>query len=481
MVIYIKIITFILIAGAPAHLQGSFFSTIFGYGTPSTAEVRTDNGLCVPELNTFKNRLDKCQNPLSKFVGKNLTNATMPYIGLVCSGGGFRSAIAALGLWRGLEKIALLDGVAYNATLSGSTWSSAAWYAHAMNLDELTTYLKVKMNDATNPKKLDLEAIIERLIQKVESGRHFSFNDIYGAFLADVFFRTETQSGQDVFLTDIQPLITEAILPIPLFSAAIGNTEPAYQWTEFSPFETGSTYLNAWIPSSTIGKKFSNGVSYDKKPAEHFGYLLGAFGSAYAVSLVDYLTIIVDELKQKHPSLVLAEETFSLLPFENEFRFSPAKINNFGHKLSSSPLGDLSELTLIDAGIHINMPFIPLFRRGMNVYIVCDASGDTTFAKGEVMQLVAAYAQKNSIPFPPINFDELGNHPVSIWYDVNNPACPVVIYIPNFQEFSTFKFSYSEEEFDRLMSGIENAVINNVDVIKKGINIAVANLEKNRN
>ena len=52
----------------------------------------------------------------------------VPRVALCASGGGYRAMFSTLGFLRGLDQIGCLDGVAYAAGVSGSTWALSQWY-----------------------------------------------------------------------------------------------------------------------------------------------------------------------------------------------------------------------------------------------------------------------------------------------------------------------------------------------------------------
>jgi len=438
-----------------------------------TATVRNETGLSIEELKALENRFWHAHESLEMYLGAPVALNNMPLIGMAVSGGGFRATVAALGLLKGLEKIGLLDSTSYFSTLSGSTWLGASWLTQQKSLTDLEVYLRNKMHAALSINNIDEESIAHKIWHKVLAGRSVCANDIYGGVLGNVFLdRYDGNHGQKTFLADLEEIATSGNYPLPIFTAALGQTDP-YEWAEFTPFDIGSDYLHAWIKPEAFGKKFKNGESFDKRSPEDLAYLLGLFGSAYALScddimkqMVNYITHTFKPNQTKETRNLL---TNLVLAFTDMQRVSPPNIYNFSYKLQNSPLASHKHISFIDAGLAINLPVPPLLRRGLNVYIICDASADGIFPKGSELKKVAEYAKKHDMPFPEIDFETISKKPVSIFYDATNLGVPTVIYIPNFVEISTLDFDYDEKEFSDVLNGIEDAIMTYQYAIKDAI------------
>lgn len=435
----------------------------------SFAPARHGNELCTQEIEAVAARNQYAHATLQNFLQQPLAPQAIPSIGLACSGGGSRAAIATLGVLRGLEKIGLLDGITYAAGVSGSTWTLTSWMYHQqMNLDELTSFLKEKLRTEFSFKNVDRYLVGQRLVKKRKNSKKLSINEIWGSLLTHVFLSTPENTGQNSCISDLAPRTIAGNCPIPLFTAVIGQTSPHYKWAEFSPFEIGSSYLNTWIAPSTFGKKFTGSVTNDQYPGESLGYLLGVFGSAYAANASDAWTRFKTVAKSRYDVTVSAPFLSEFFEKTN-FRISPPHVSNFARLHGPEELRDKELLTFIDAGVACNLPFPPLLRRNVNVYIVCNASG----VPGS-LQLAQTYAQENGFPFPPIDFKNIDTKRLSIHVDKNNSAAPIIIYIPNLHKFPTSKLQYSHQEFDMVLDDMEKAVVEHVDLIKAAIKVAVA-------
>ncbi len=470
-------------------LQHHFFTliplllTVSSMGCPGDqicvtpqAHVRTNNGISSHELQVLLQRRIVNQAALERFSGTTIGQRNVPLIGALCSGGGMRAAIATMGLLCGLEKIGLLDAVTYLTTLSGSTWTASAWLHHQHPLPILRNYLKNRFTSLFSSNYLHVSAIVQALTNKRNAGHSLSLNDLYGALIANTFLADTTttgNSGQSVQLSDFTAPLRSGMYPIPLFTSIIGETYPNYIWLEYSPFEVGSTELETWIPAHAIGKKFDGGISFDAGQVEQLSFLLGAFGSIYAGNAVD-LVLAMKETVEADFDVSISSSWFDWLPGGNT-RFLPPTIPNFTYKLPHCQLSKLERLTLVDAGLAINLPFPPLLRRNICLYIVCDASSDADSATGGAMRKAETYARFHDLPFPHIDYGILPLEDLSVWADPKDPLVPVIIFIPNHVPFSTFKFSYTPDEFEALCSGIERAVVDNVDQVRAAVMLAIKN------
>ena len=436
---------------------------------PPLAQVRQGSGLSPQEITALQARSTHTHAALQNFLGTDFDAAHTPQIGLACSGGSSRAAIATLGLLRALEKIGLLDGVTHAAGVSGSTWTLSSWLYNNMPLDELTTILKHRIGNKFNVGSIDRHKLAKTLQQKKKLGRKISVNEAWGMVIGDVFLN----NAQQLSLDHIRPQVMQGMLPLPLFCAILGQTSPHYQWMEFSPFEIGSTYLNAWIPANAFGKKFDAGASFDPLPGESLPYLLGLYGSAYAVTVGDLFERLPGFLDAQYGIKVDLPQLPTIFR-HNNLRLSAPAIHNFAYHLDATkPLHQQNHLTVIDAGIDCDLPFPPLLRRNIDIYIVCDASKSVFSVKKNHMHKVEAYTQQENYPLPAIDYHRLTKQKVSIIHDENKPDAPVIIYVPNLNNFPTTKLQYKPAEFDKILLDIENAVVENKEAIRTAVAFAV--------
>ena len=77
-----------------------------------------------------------------------------------------------------------------------------------------------------------------------------------------------------------------------------------------------------------------------------------------------------------------------------------------------------------DAGFAFNLPFPPLVRRNVSIILVCDASGNSRSLESNPMRRVEAWAARNNIKLPKIDYNVLINKPLSVWGE-NEPDVPL--------------------------------------------------------
>lgn len=418
-----------------------------------------------------------------------LDESLFPHIGLVHSGGGCRAAIATLALWQGLGD--LLDACLYISALSGSTWMLAAWLEHGYSLLELKNYMQQKLSEQHT---FDKHQILEYLLHKISEKKTITITDMYGCFVADRFLKNGTNNPYKICFSSVCPKIENGKYPFPLCSAMIDNLDQRENM-EFSPNEVGSMqFLKTWAPTESLGKKFENGVSFGSNNEESLSYLLGIFGSAYAFDCKDVIKFLLTELKNlltKRKSLKnenkLSENVTDILNCldnvqDNEresllqslFKIA-GRVPNFTKGVNNCPLNEDEELVLIDAGIECNLPFAPLLDRGLNMYIVCDASGGR---KSDVIKDLEKYAQRKGYLLPPFDYQKIDANEVCLFYDPNNPHVPVVVYFPLTVSEQTTKFFYTNEEFNHVYDAMHNLVAESHNIILEGIKIAIENQKR---
>lgn len=416
-------------------------------------------------------------------------------VSLILSGGGVRATLSSLGMVLALQELELVDAITYIASLSGSTWFVAPWLAHGKSLTWLTEHLHKKLVNTYDSNKLlpenVLKSIIKPVVKKISECGYLSTNDLYGSLLADLFLRTNDEEsaikgdGQNIHLSQFKADVINGNFPIPVFTSAIGQTNPNYQWFEFTPFEAGSPSIG-WVPMHVFGKKIKGGSVKRNLSEETLGYLMGAWGSAYTFDVKDLLVQTAEQIQWNFGIKIFTNLLMQFLPENNGLRMSPSTVFNIGYKLDNCPLKNKEHLHLIDAGIDVNLPFYPMLRRtiaatkkAIPFYIVCDASGvGGIWKRGSQLFEVEQKAKERGFPFPTIDHDKIENNLATLWYDKKDPNVPVVLYIQNPVQADTLKFQYSTEEFKKMVGETKKLVLESADLIKKGFNIAVENYEK---
>jgi phospholipase A2 len=460
------------------------------------AQVRftPEDHLCADELNFCAQRTPHICNALADLLGHDVAPEHMPTIALCCSGGGYRAMVLTLGFLKGLQDTGLLDCTMYMTGLSGSSWAIAPWIASRKPLDE---YL------ATIPAKLEfgLEAIkhpgqlataAKQLITKAVYKQHISAIDIYGTILANTLLNDFGNYKLNVTLSQTHAHITDGSFPLPIYTAITPNVKP-YAWFEFSPFEIGSSYTRAYVPTWAFGRRFDgreldNCISINKAPEQPLSYMMGIWGSAFEFDIEDAIRQSTDAINayiQKMPSAVGNIVSALLNDLANspldEIRLAPSSLPNFTYMAAGVPLNQDKRLTLIDAGIYFNIPFPPLLRasRNVDIIMVCDASADINGCPN--LHWVQEYMQLHNLKFPPIDFETADKLVMSIFKDEHDHTCPIVIYFPRIKNCeysetfdpetclkeycSTMNFTYENAQIDELMGLSQFGVIQHAHAI----------------
>lgn len=439
-------------------------------------EARTGEGFCPEELQVLEFRVQAARTVLQELLKREIPLNHTPIIGVVLAGGGCRAAISGTGFLSGLEKINMMDATSYIAALSGSTWTLSSLLYHNHSITAHKDYLRSQLSKTFDINNIEIGPITETLLNRFTLGQIPAFNDLYGALLANLFLKKDKTGGQQVHLSELTETVSQGIHPIPLFTAVIAETEPNYEWMEFSPFEIGSAYLKAWIKPEDSGKTFRAGVSNSTYPEKKLGFLLGCFGSAYAFSVYDFMHVIAQSIDH-HLGLTFFGHTIPSIPWGTLLRFYPPLLYNFSYKMPESPLQNMQVLTVVDGGMDLMIPFPPLLRRGVDVYLVCDAGASAPTFPGATLVAAAEFAKKHNYPFPEINVKDLSKDSVSVIHDKKNPQAPILVYIPNTHKFATLKFDYTPDEFNVLFDFMENGLVDAKDSIISAIELAIANLE----
>ncbi|KAL7992408.1 hypothetical protein Chor_016664 [Crotalus horridus] len=164
-------------------------------------------------------------------------------------------------------------------------------------------------------------------------------------------------------------------------------------------------------------------------------------------------------------------------------------------------------LYLVDGGFSINSPFPLLIQpeRDVDVILSFNYSWEAPF---EILELTEKYCRERDIPFPQIIFnkeDEESPKECYMFMDAENPKAPIVLHFPlvndtfrkykmpgiereseedkTFADFQiegkdspyrTFNFTYTADEFDRLVQLNCYNVLNNMDAILKALRLGLS-------
>lgn len=470
--------------------------------TNETAYVRisaTDE-LCQGEQQCLTQRKQLAGTCLQQFLNTSIDQNKVPTIALCFSGGGFRAMLLSLGVLQAAQETGIFDSISYIAGLSGSTWAIASWIASGNSIASFNANLSTQLANGLQPisNNNDLTMIVDIIGQKLTYQQPFSTIDIYGAILANTLLTNTSENRFTIPLTTSHANVLNGQLPIPLYTTITPNTEP-YEWFEFSPFEVGSTYLHAYIPTWASGRTFNNGVSTNEAPELPFGYLMGTFGSAFEVDIKDVMRMTASNITQFEsnlPSIIQPLFNTGINDITNssfdDARLLPATITNFSYQINASPLQQDSILNLMDAGIDFNIAVPPLLRsaRAVDIIIIYDSSADI-IGTPELYQ-AQTYAQSKGLKFPPITGTNIDKELVTVFRDANDPTCPVVIYFPRIKNpaystifdpetctnsggyCDTYNFNYSQAQVNQLQGLAAFTFKQQINVIKQVIQEVIA-------
>ncbi len=401
-----------------------------------------------------------------------------------CSGGGYRAMIATAGFVAGLQEIGFYDCLSAMAGLSGSTWMMGPFMARGTPIDEFTQTLKsIITNGAFFHKTIPtIHAIAHNLEKRFRYDRRLQIVDLYGGFITDRLMSDMGAIAQNCYLNDFATTEHLEHYPFPIFTAihphALSSCccclfpckKTEHQWIEMNPWRTHKTFFpHHSIETRHLGYVPTR-ISTTTEPLLPLSTIMGICGSAYSLSIKELIKHLLNhfeteermrprEREYQDRGIILRELISSL----RHGRLAPGMVPNFTNC-------DEQNLTLIDAGIDINLPFPPLLERRSPIIIVCDADGSKNTATGHypALRKAAAYAQKHFLPFPSMKNPIVKNDYLLVFKDPN-PVIPTILYFHNPIQKSTFEFNYTAKEFDDIYGAMYNAVVSSAESIREEI------------
>lgn len=400
-----------------------------------SARVRFGNELVQEERAYLEKRKIKVQHALEKLLGRQLTDAYIPKIALIGSGGGYRAMLCTTGSLVGADAIGLLDAVTYITALSGSTWALGPWMAGGLSITQFKQELIDSINTSiSSVKPAEMGLISDALLAKAALGQTLTLVDLFGALLANRLLRNFGARRHLVSLSQQVEWIKHGDKPLPIYTAIDGRPSviTAPHWYEFTPYEVGSPWLGLYVPSWGFGRKFINGVSVDFAPEQDFGFLMGIFGSAFALSLRD----VWKELEPEIQNDMVRGIVKMLIDPVHDIRATWGAVYNFSAGMTASKIKNDRNIRLVDAGLDFNLPYPPVSgdrpERIADIMIFLDASKSVTDAIE--LRRVEAYARRQGHKFPVIDYTEIGKKVVSVFKDEQDTSVPVVIYMPRIND-----------------------------------------------
>lgn len=455
---------------------------------PSTALVRTADGLSAAEQAWFDKKKPKADAALQSWLGQFGTfNATsFPTIGSALAGGYLRASLLAAGIHQQLdggegsgEMAGLLQAISYETTLSGSTAFQGAliqnnWPTIASLSDNIWQPNYVYGFDILeNPTQGPTAAaeLVTDVGTKSAAGYPTTLIDLYGRLIGYSSLYSP-QGGIDTLMSDAQTQsnFANADVPFPIFTS-IGSTTssggvtciPGTNGTQYelTPFEFGS-----WDPSvaAFMDMKYLGTSMNAGKPVtplcttgfDNIGFMMGTSANV----IVDNCKLIDSPAPTNNTSLndLLAAEDGAINYDLNHQYYSSIPNPFFG--MSSSPqVSELTDLALVDGGNSGQViPLWPLLERSsIDVTFVWDNYYDVLGVGTSGGQFYDTYvasipANLDRMPVVPdtTDFEALGLNTKPTVFgcdDVNKQTMiyvPVQEYIP--QTSSTFNLSTTPEQ-----------------------------------
>jgi len=479
-----------------------------------TAYVRCGDPICEPELLFRDKRLLFVKEAQEKMLEMQLKPEDVLEIGFSCSGGGWRAMLCSVGSCVGANKIGLLDCVMHVAGLSGSTWFISPWVYSGLHVEN---YRERAIEVASNGLEIqgfsEVNPMLNSIWAKLAYSEPLNIIDLYGALLGNSLFRGLAEDPHRAYLSVQRKNVMSGYFPLPVYTATLGERMKDEFWFEFTPFEVGSRWLNAYVPAWSFGRHFKKGVSKDYAPEQSPGFLCGIFGSAFAADFEDVYEIIVDGLQMPNfmQYIPFSEQIFNAIKavFEKlaytdfgDIRIAWSRVPNFVYKMPGMPHNNYKELKLVDAGLDFNNPAFVTYRRppygdAPDIIFVFDAGATVEFKE---LQSLVDYAKYHGIKFPEIEPFEVDKHVISVFKDDNDIEVPVVVYMPRINGLSllmrnnyrgwfdyyldlldgfdiehacnssfaaTFNFDYTEKEAETLIAMTEFNVISVSNKIKE--------------
>ena len=447
-----------VISGLPAITENPYKGT--------TARVRVGNELSAGEKAFLQQRAPKVKAGFEKLLGKSLEGKYIPKVAMVCSGGGYRAMLFSTGALVGAENAGILNTVTYLVGLSGSTWAIGGWLLSGKPIRTYHDWLVNNVNYGLKRVSTDdVKLIGDGLLTKYYYDQPFDIVDLYGSFLANELFAEYDGRKQRQTLSNQAQLVGSGIVPFPIYTAiAAESIGSEGLWYEFTPHEVGASWLNAYVPSWSFGRRFKNGTSVNFAPEQNFGILMGTFGLAIGISL----TRLIQEigLKDKVNTLFVKNIIDRILQEHGERRITTSDFMNFSFEMPGNKMAAQRQLKLVDAGINFNLPYPPISgerpERTMDIIIFVDASGDNLAAD---LRHAESYARSHGLKFPAIDFTNIDKKAVSMFRNDADVQTPIVIYIPRILDRTLF----SNPNMATLAKNFEN--IKNFDIeacIKSG-------------
>ncbi|OWK62666.1 Cytosolic phospholipase A2 epsilon [Lonchura striata] len=322
-------------------------------------------------------------------------------------------------------------------------------------------------------------------------------------------------------LSDEQEALSQGQNPLPIYM--ILNIKEDYslsefkEWVEFTPYEVGFLKYGAFIRAEDFGSEFFMGRLMKKLPESRICFMKGGEPSPSDIrhELETYLVTpecgIMGIIRRILTERVMVSKFYNFLKgfqLHNEYLWNKnfciwkdTVLEHFPNQLTETA----EFMCLADTAGYIDISYPPLMRPERKVDVVLHlnySSGSQTLPLEEASK----YFQKQGIPFPKIQMSEEEKKNLKecyIFEDTETPEAPTVVFFPlvndSFRKYkepgverspaemahgnvdvSTISspyclnsFTYTGEEFDKLIDLTSYNIQNNQHLILQALNSAI--------
>uniref|UniRef100_A0A8B9DV12 Phospholipase A2 n=1 Tax=Anser cygnoides TaxID=8845 RepID=A0A8B9DV12_ANSCY len=491
-------------------------------------DVRLEFDLCMEEKNFLQKRRKLVASALKKalHLERDLQDHEVPVVAVMTTGGGTRALTSLLGNLLGLQKLDLLDAISYITGSSGSTWTLSHLYqnpdwSHKDLLGPIgevrrhMTKCKLSCFSLESLKYYDRE-----LNRRKQEGYQISSIDLWGLLLEKAL-----SDGVACLLSDERQALNQGQNPLPIYM--ILNIKDDYslsefkEWIEFTPYEVGFLKYGAFIRAEDFGSKFFMGRLMKKLPESRICFMKGLWSNVFSYNLLDawhssdpsercslrctqhravdvgiYFIIIIiipSFISQTANILLLWRITHC-----KKYFLLDTVLENFPNQLTETA----EFLCLADTAGYIDISYPPLMRPERKVDVVLHlnySSGSQT-----------SYFLKQGIPFPKIHLSEEEKKNLKecyIFEDAETPGAPTVVFFPLvndtfrkykepgverspaemaegnvdvsslFSPYCINSFTYTEDQFDKLVKLTSYNIQNNKHLILQALSSAIERIK----
>uniref|UniRef100_A0A8B9PBH3 Phospholipase A2 n=1 Tax=Apteryx owenii TaxID=8824 RepID=A0A8B9PBH3_APTOW len=494
-------------------------------------DVRLAFDLCTEEKNFLQKRKKFVASALKKalHLEQELQDHEVPVVAVMTTGGGTRALTSLLGNLLGLQKLDLLDAISYITGSSGSTWTlshlyqSTDWSRKDLSgpISEVRRHMtkcKLSCFSLESFKYYDKELKLRK-----QKGYQISSIDLWGLLLEKAL----NDGKNDHKLSDERQALDQGQNPLPIYM--ILNIKEDYslaefkEWVEFTPYEVGFLKYGAFIRAEDFGSDFFMGHLMKKLPESRICFMQGLWSNVFSYNLLDawhssdpserFSLRCTQPRAQKQwgdklhfiPLLLASQEIyyFFSITYQKKYFLLDTVLDNFPNQLTQTA----EFLCLADTAGYIDISYPPLMRPERKVDVVLHlnySSGSQTSVRALLSFPTFFFLQ--GIPFPKVHLSDEEKKNLKecyIFEDRETPEAPIVVFFPlvndtfrKYEEpgverspaemaqgnvdvsslFSPYcinSFTYTEEEFDKLVKLTSYNIQNNKHLILQALNSAV--------